>query len=132
VNWGDGTPDQTANYPVGTSSFNLTHQYSTAGSNYVIIILQDDDGGAFRVYDHVIVRGNAGAAATFRSITIGPNGVDLRAEGTPNAQYHIESSLDLKTWTPFPPVTGDPNGIIQYQDTTAPQPPQKFYRAVSP
>jgi hypothetical protein len=132
VNWGDGTPAQTANYPAGTSSFSLTHQYSAGGSNNVSVTLSDDDTGAANANVSIIVRGNGGAAATFRSIAIGPNGVALRAEGTPNTQYHIEYSLDLKTWTAFPPVTADGNGIIQYLDTTIPAPPQKFYRAVSP
>jgi hypothetical protein len=132
VNWGDGSMEQTENYPAGASSFNLTHQYTNAASNHVVVTLRDDDDGAATENLTVLVQPRLGIAATFEPLTIGPAGVVLRLQGTPNAQYHVEYSSDLITWIAFPPVNADASGLIQFQDDTAPVPTQRFYRAVSP
>jgi hypothetical protein len=132
VNWGDGSAEQTADYPEGASSFNLTHPYVNAGSNHVVVTLRDDDGDAATQNLTVVVQPRIGIAATFEPLTIGPVGVVLRLQGTPNAQYHVEYSTDLTTWIAFPPVNADGNGLIQFRDDTAPMPAQRFYRAVSP
>ena len=52
VDWGDGSPMTSSNYPTGASAFLVTHQYldddptGTTQDNYTITItLEDDDGG---------------------------------------------------------------------------------------
>ncbi len=52
VNWGDGSPVQTFNYPAGTTSFSETHQYlddnptGTLSDEYLISLTLTDSDGA--------------------------------------------------------------------------------------
>jgi hypothetical protein len=50
VNWGDGSPLQTFNYPPGTTAFSQSHVYLTAGNYTVGVALGDNERGGGTLY----------------------------------------------------------------------------------
>ena len=57
------------------------------------------------------------------------NNVNLTMAGTPGSTYEIQASTDLVNWVNLYTVTADSLGMLQAQDTTAPNQPKRFYRA---
>ncbi|MDB6123149.1 MAG: hypothetical protein JWQ71_2142 [Pedosphaera sp.] len=69
----------------------------------------------------------------FNSFLHLPNGnFHSQFSGNPGQSYLIQASTNLVDW----PVIGSPidlgNGFFQFDDATAPSPPKRFYRVVSP
>jgi hypothetical protein len=132
VNWGDGSSVQSSPLPLGSTSFSLTHQYtSTSTTNYTInVSLQDDDTGSANGGTTINVRVGA-QSATFKPSQYNGTNVILRLQGTPGATYRILASENLKDWLPLGSATADAQGMFQFTDN-APPPQRRFYKAVWP
>jgi hypothetical protein len=66
----------------------------------------------------------------FTSYTMLPNGhFELKLSGQAGRSYVIESSPDLRTWTPGPSLTAPADGVITYEDASSSSAKQMFYRA---
>lgn len=52
--------------------------------------------------------------------------------GRPDLDYTIQASTNLANWTNIGTATCDANGACQFEDSDAPNFPQRFYRAVQP
>jgi hypothetical protein len=133
VDWGDGSAPQTGDYAPGTSSFSLRHQYLDSNTNLTIrLTLTDDDTGSQSGSISVTIRPPP-VRARLQTLELLPNGqVRLCLEGTPEATYRIQASGDLVSWMPLGAVQADAAGRFQFDDTSAPLPPTRFYRAVWP
>jgi len=133
VNWGDGTAVQTANLAVGSTSFELSHQYTVANTNALVTLtLTDDDTGAATTNATVQIK-SAVAPARFQSISRLDGGqMVLFLQGTPGATYRIEASEDLKSWSTLGSATADANGLFQIEDPSGSSRRQSFFRAVWP
>ncbi len=51
----------------------------------------------------------------------------LQAQGSPGENFDIQASADLQLWLDLGIVTADTNGLMQYDDTNAPNYPARFY-----
>ena len=51
----------------------------------------------------------------------------IETQGTPGELFDIEASSDLQSWLDLATVTADTNGLIQFDDTNAPNLPARFY-----
>ena len=70
------------------------------------------------------------ASGQFSAVTVGPNGVQLTAQGEVGGNYAIDVSSDLSdpaNWQPLATLLNNP-GTWQFTDTTAPGVTQRFYR----
>jgi len=57
-----------------------------------------------------------------------PNGtVLLQTEGSPGESFEIQASADLLNWLDIGSVVADTNGLMQFDDTNAPNYPARFY-----
>src|SRR5713101_3719407 len=117
VDWGDGSGAQTLNLAAGSTSFNLSHQYTVANTNAsVTLTLTDDDTGTATTNATVQIK-SAVAPARFQSITQFAGGqMVLSLQGTPGATYRIEASADLNSWSTFGSATAGANGLFQIED----------------
>jgi hypothetical protein len=133
VDWGDGSGAQTLNLAAGSTSFNLSHQYTVANTNAsVTLTLTDDDTGTATTNATVRIK-SAVAPARFQSITQLAGGqMVLSLQGTPGATYRIEASADLKSWSTFGSATAGANGLFQIEDPSGSWRRQWFFRAVWP
>jgi hypothetical protein len=74
----------------------------------------------------------AGQPGVFQSFAIAGNGtVQFGLTGTPDSLYTLQVSTNLVTWTNLVTLTMT-NGAVQYNDATATNYPDRFYRLVSP
>jgi len=104
VDWGDGSPVETYDYPAGTTGFSETHQYldddpsGTASDEYTITVsVLDDDGGHGSNATSIIVRNedpvvNSVADQTIRRV----DPLDLQDVGV---TYTDVGTLDTHTAT---------------------------------
>jgi hypothetical protein len=53
--------------------------------------------------------------------------VILQAQGSPGESFDIQASADLRTWLDLGTVLADTNGLMQFDDTNAPNFPARFY-----
>jgi hypothetical protein len=51
----------------------------------------------------------------------------LQAQGSPGESFDIQASADLQSWLDLGSVMADTNGLMQYDDTNAPNYPARFY-----
>jgi streptogramin lyase len=51
----------------------------------------------------------------------------LQAQGSPGESFDIQASVDLQSWLDLGSVIADTNGLMQYDDTNAPNYPARFY-----
>jgi hypothetical protein len=51
----------------------------------------------------------------------------LQAQGFPGESFNIQASTDLQSWLDLGIVTADTNGLMQFDDTNAPNYPARFY-----
>jgi hypothetical protein len=57
-----------------------------------------------------------------------PDGtVLLETQGFPGESFDIEASIDLLNWLDLGTVLADTNGLMQFDDTNAPNFPSRFY-----
>jgi hypothetical protein len=53
----------------------------------------------------------------------------LEAQGSPGESFDIQASADLINWLDLGSVLADTNGLMQFEDTNAPQYNARFYIA---
>jgi hypothetical protein len=53
--------------------------------------------------------------------------VMLQAQGSPGESFDVQASTNLQTWLDLGNVTADTNGLMQFNDTNAPQYNDRFY-----
>jgi hypothetical protein len=51
----------------------------------------------------------------------------LQAQGSPGESFDIQASADLQSWLDLGLFTADTNGLLQFDDTNAPNYPSRFY-----
>jgi hypothetical protein len=51
----------------------------------------------------------------------------LEVQGSPGESFDIQASADLRTWLDLGTVLADTNGLMQFNDTNAPNFPSRFY-----
>jgi hypothetical protein len=51
----------------------------------------------------------------------------LETQGSPGESFDIEASVDLLNWLDLGTVLADTNGLMQFDDTNAPNFPSRFY-----
>jgi hypothetical protein len=51
----------------------------------------------------------------------------LQAQGSPGESFDIQASADLQSWLDLGIFTADTNGLLQFDDTNAPNYPSRFY-----
>jgi hypothetical protein len=51
----------------------------------------------------------------------------LQTEGSPGESFEIQASADLLNWLDIGSVVADTNGLMQFDDTNAPNYPARFY-----
>jgi hypothetical protein len=56
----------------------------------------------------------------------------VKLNGLPSRSYRIETSADLVGWSTLTNGLSDTNGVLQYDDTTFPTNPARFFRGVFP
>jgi hypothetical protein len=134
VNWGDGSALLTTNLPAGATSFSGAHKYTISNSNApVTVVLNDDDTGTATTNLTVVIgAGSTGPHLQLLTPYVAGH-VMLKLQGAPTTTYRIQTSALLTNdWTNFRTNTTDGSGLFQIEDTTAPSPAHRFYRAVSP
>jgi hypothetical protein len=73
-----------------------------------------------------------GSNFLFEAIKIpAASAVQLRLIGETGVSWNLQVSTDLENWQPLTTVTNT-TGIVEFMDTSATNPPQRFYRAVKP
>jgi uncharacterized repeat protein (TIGR03803 family) len=113
VNWGDGSPAQGFNYPAGTNSFSLAHQYrddnpsGTPSDNYSISLQLFDSGGDNDSKSTVITVNNlpptlSGIAANPSSIV---NGGTTILSGNVNDVGTLDTHTVVINWGDGSPAT---------------------------
>jgi hypothetical protein len=53
--------------------------------------------------------------------------VILQAQGLPGESFDIQASADLQSWLDLGIFTADTNGLLQFDDTNAPNFSSRFY-----
>jgi len=131
VSWGDSTPAETFNYNPGTTSFTLPHIYPVANTNLSITLtLMDDDTGTVTVRTNVVIP-PAPLQPRVTSITPLTNGrILLRLQGSPQANYQIQASEDLRTWTTIAIRPAAATGLFEAEDIDRRLWQKRFYRAM--
>jgi hypothetical protein len=128
VDWGDGSVRETNFYALGVVSFNAKHRYSVGNTNFNIrLTLRDDDGGVALLNTNAFVMLPIRPKIVTQRL-LAPGRMDLHLEGTPNANYQIQASCDLKDWVTIALRTADTNGLFQCVDTDPFRYPARFYR----
>jgi hypothetical protein len=75
--------------------------------------------------------GPAGVPVITRLVRV-PGEISATLRGFPGQTYHIESSEDLRVWSPFSTNTTSSAGELIFSGPILPNPPQRFFRAVVP
>jgi hypothetical protein len=134
-------------YSAGTNSLNdmVTIKYGQNGNQ---IWLQryngpgngNDAGNAIAVdksgniyvtgYDTTAAGGTEIVTIKYSPVTLqkrADGSVLLQAQGFPGESFNIQASTDLQSWLDLGIVTADTNGLMQFDDTNAPNYPARFY-----
>lgn len=131
VNWGDSTNIESFDYLAGGASFLLRHRYNVANTNAQITLTATDDDLGVR-----IVRTNVSIRAfpirpRILSVTKGSAGSSIiKLQGTAQANYQIQSSIDLVHWTTVAIRTGGAAGLFEVNDPSGFTYERRFYRAI--
>ena len=51
----------------------------------------------------------------------------MQAQGSPGESFDIQASADLQSWLDLGLFTADTNGLLQFDDTNAPNFSSRFY-----
>ena len=98
VNWGDGSPAQTFNYPAGTTLFSETHQYpddnptATTSDNHTINLSLSDNGGGSDTASTSITVNNAHPALS--GLAANPSTISVGSSTTLNGTVNDAGTLD--------------------------------------
>jgi hypothetical protein len=94
-------------------------------------IAVDGNGNVYVTgYDTTAAGGTEIVTIKYSPVTLQkrPNGtVLLQTQGAPGESFDIQASADLQSWLDLGSATADTNGLLQFDDTNAPNYPARFY-----
>jgi hypothetical protein len=94
-------------------------------------IAVDNKGNVYVAgYDTTAAGGTEMVLIKYSPVTLQrkPDGtVLLETQGSPGESFDIEASIDLLNWLDLGTVLADTNGLMQFDDTNAPNFPSRFY-----
>jgi hypothetical protein len=94
-------------------------------------IAVDNNGNVYVTgYDTTAAGGTEIVTIKYSPVTLQrrPDGtVILQAQGSPGESFDIEASENLLNWLDLGIATADTNGLMQFEDTNAPNYPARFY-----
>jgi hypothetical protein len=109
------------------------HRYTSTGNGNAAgnAIAVDNNGNVYVAgYDTTTAGGTEMVLIKYSPITLQrkPDGtVLLETQGFPGESFDIEASIDLLNWLDLGTVLADTNGLMQFDDTNAPNFPSRFY-----
>jgi hypothetical protein len=117
--------------PDGSQVWLQSYNGLNAGNDAGTAIAIDQNGNVY-VTGYETLPGGGTGIVTIKyapiSIQRQTNGtVLIEAQGSPGEMFDIEASTNLQTWLDLGTVTADTNGLIQFDDTNAPNLPARFY-----
>jgi Beta-propeller repeat len=102
--------------------------YGNAAGNAIAV---DNNGNVYVAgYDTTTAGGTEMVLIKYSPVTIQRHAdgtVLLEAEGSPGESFDIQASEDLLNWLDLGSVLADTNGLMQFDDTNAPNYPARFY-----
>ena len=100
---------------------------NAAGSAIVV----DNNGNVYVTgYDTTAAGGTEIVTIKYSPVTLqrrSDGTVILQAQGSPGESFDIEASQDLLNWLDLGTFLADTNGLLQFDDTNAPNYPSRFY-----
>jgi hypothetical protein len=108
-------------------------RYSSPGGGNAAgnAIAVDNNGNVYVTgYDTTAAGGTEIVTIKYSPVTLQhrPDGtVILQAQGSPGKRFDIEASQDLLKWLDLGTFLADTNGLLQFDDTNAPNYPARFY-----
>jgi hypothetical protein len=117
--------------PNGNQLWLQTYNGLNAGTDVGNAIAVDKSGNVYVTGYETLPGGGTGIVTIkYSPLTLQrqPNGtVLLEAQGFPGESFDIEASIDLLNWLDLGTVFADTNGLMQFDDTNAPNFPSRFY-----
>jgi streptogramin lyase len=108
-------------------------RYSSPGGGNAVgnAIAVDNNGNVYVTgYDTTAQGGTEIVTIKYSPVTLqrrSDGTVILQAQGSPGEAFNIEASADLLNWLDRGTVQADTNGLLQFNDTNAPNYPSRFY-----
>jgi len=108
-------------------------RYSSPGDGNAVgnAIAADNNGNVYVAgYDTTTAGGTEMVLIKYSPVTLQrkPDGtVLLETQGSPGESFDIQASADLQSWLDLGSVLADTNGLMQFDDTNAPQYNARFY-----
>ena len=94
-------------------------------------IAVDNNGNVYVTgYDTTAAGGTEIVTIKYAPVTVqkrADGSILLQAQGSPGESFDIQASPDLFNWLDLGTVTADTNGLMQFDDTNAPNYPARFY-----
>ncbi len=94
-------------------------------------IAVDNNGNVYVTgYDTTAAGGTEIVTIKYSPVTVQRHSdgtVILQAQGSPGESFDIQASQDLLNWLDLGSVLADTNGLMQFDDTNAPNYPSRFY-----
>lgn len=127
INWGDGSAVELVSLAAGIESFSLAHTYSGLQPSYTVnVTASDDDTGVSQASIVVYVN-----PIRLKSPTRSQTGeVRVKGTGASGQTISIETSSDLRNWSPAGTVNSSSNGF-EFVHPNAPG-ATRFYRGKLP
>ena len=110
-------------------------RYSSPGGGNAAgnAIAVDNNGNVYVTgYDTTAAGGTEIVTIKYSPVTLqrrSDGTVILQAQGAPGENFDIEASQDLLNWLDLGTFLADTNGLLQFDDTNAPNYPARFYYA---
>jgi len=111
---------------------NVIYTPASNGVDRFTYTVGDGRGGTATAAVEVFVA--AGSLPAPNQVALTPTatgGYLVRFAGIPSLSYLLQRSPDLTNWTTLATIVAPLHGILDYEDTTPPQ-PSAFYRTVAP
>jgi outer membrane protein assembly factor BamB len=109
------------------------HRYTSTGNGNAAgnAIAVDNNGNVYVAgYDTTTAGGTEMVLIKYSPVILqrrADGTVLLKTQGSPGESFDIEASVDLLNWLDLGTVLADTNGLMQFDDTNAPNFPSRFY-----
>jgi hypothetical protein len=108
-------------------------RYSSSGNGNAVgnAIVVDNNGNVYVTgYETTAAGGTEIVTIKYSPVTVqrrSDGTVLLQAQGSPGESFDIQASADLQSWLDLGIFTADTNGLLQFDDTNAPNFSSRFY-----
>lgn len=121
-----------ASVTLGGGQITYTPAGSFTGEDRFTYTLSDGRGGTALGTVTVTVTSTNAPSQNLSSVTPTANGKLVRFYGVPGQNYIVRSADAVDgPWSNLsPPIPAASNGLVEYEDTTQPVPPGRFYRTI--